>query len=231
MNLLRMWTVAILMTMPSVLPAEDAVSPGMRIRVRIGEVVELPELVRAAEPGFGGLAVQSASPRIRQGSHTVTVDDATGAPVTVPQPGTRFEGEVVAVDGETILLSLDGQTVRITIPRSAVEEMAINRRRSKKSTGALIGLLVGGALGYALAPATPSGCEEPRSQYSGLFFCDLHESMRAFSVGSGLLAGAALGAIVASGAKWQPVAAGKPQLRLAAPRGRRGVGFSVSIGF
>jgi hypothetical protein len=132
----------------------------------------------------------------------------------------RLEGTVVSVDESAFAVRLEGQKDAAMIKRSAVEKLEIRTREGRRLQGALFGFLIGTALGTAIGSSS-----DDTLCGSGVSDCNL-------AFGAVLLGApfAALGALAAGGAHWQPVPAHSVALWVA-PRRDRGVEARVSVRF
>jgi hypothetical protein len=166
-----------------------------------------------------------------------TSADASEAPtgarrvrVTAPAfAGKPLTGSLVALEEATLKLLREGSSEVVEIPRRDVTRFEVITRTSRRGRaagiGALVGLGVGAALGYAAgddcgAPDAPSFVCIPRPASAG---------------GVGLL-GAALGALigvaVGPGEKWEVRDPGRVRLTVSpSPQRSGGVGLALSIGF
>ena len=163
--------------------------------------------------------------------------DPSGAPtgakrvrVTAPAFGGKpLTGSLVALEEAKLKLQREGSSEVVEIPRRDVTRFEVSTKRSRRGRaagiGALVGLGVGAALGYAAGddcntPDAPSIVCIPRPASAG---------------GVGLVGaalGAAIGAAVGPGEKWEARDPGRIQLAVSpSPRRTGGVGLSLSIGF
>jgi hypothetical protein len=135
----------------SVTRAQDSRLVGKHVAVHVGSVVEIPSN-----------AAEAQSPALR---HVVIADttlteiagQGQGAPLLLPPPGGRIEGNVLSVDGEGLKVRLLGRLEVVTVPRPSISSLWVHRRRSRIARGALIGAGVGAAAGIASVIAIESG--------------------------------------------------------------------------
>lgn len=146
-----------------------------------------------------------------------------GELLTLPKPGKRLTGTLLAQDAESVTIRAAGHAQPLRIPREALASMEVSRGRGSRLTGALVGLGVGFALGFALG----SSCDDSGS------IIDLCGADFGLAVGAVIgLPGALIGLAVPPAERWEHVAIEGPrrvQLKLAPQRG--GVGLGLSIGF
>jgi hypothetical protein len=130
---------------------------------------------------------------------------------TAPLSGQRVDGTVLALDEHSLTLKLRDEQDPTVFARSSVEKLEV-RRPGKRLKGALIGLLVGTALGTLAAQ----------------WAVDTGEAMR-YSVRLGI-PGAIAGALVAPGACWEHVPQGGVTVSVA-PRPDRGFEARLTVRF
>jgi hypothetical protein len=156
-----------------------------------------------------------------------------GAHVRVfTRQGTRNEGTLRSIDLSKVALEIgenapDAPRLKV-FPRDSVTRMDLRLAGSKKGRGALIGVVAVVALSGAVALAAPNDCDRhPNS-------CDVP---RAAVFGGlaiyGAPVGAAIGALVAPGARWQedvsPNGFGGVRIGVTTGPNRRGVGLALAI--
>jgi hypothetical protein len=142
-----------------------------------------------------------------------------------PSPG-RFVGTVLSSDEKAITLRVADERDARVVERSAVRKLEVSRRKSKRSQGAFVGFLVGTALG-AVATVAHGGSSACDSH--SVSVCDVALSTIVLGV-----PGAAIGAIVSPGDRWETVLGDersggtRVQLVPLLAEGKRGVAISVS---
>lgn len=122
--------------------------------------------------------------------------------------------------------------VPVTIPRDEIALLELNTRKGRRGVGAIIGLTAGAAVGMVLGFAAGDDPEPPEGAF--IFFPVDPE----FSAGekAAILAlilapvGMALGALVAPGAKWWAIPAGRIQLGFDGSVGDSG-GIEITLRF
>ncbi len=192
----------------------------MRLRLRRGDR-KLAFILASLATAWGATA--SADPT---GAPTGTSRIRVTAPAFASKPLT---GSLVALEEAKLKLQREGSSEVVEIPRRDVTRLEVSTKRSRRGRaagiGALVGLGVGAALGYAAGddcntPDAPSIVCIPRPASAG---------------GVGLVGaalGAAIGAAVGPGEKWEVRDPGRIQLAVSpSPRRSGGVGLSLSIGF
>lgn len=163
--------------------------------------------------------------------------DSSGAPtgarrvrVTAPALTSKpLTGSLVALEETTLKLRREGSSEVVEIPRRDVTRFEVKTRRSRRGKAAGIGALVGLGVGAALGYAAGDDCDAPDAPS---FVC----IPRPASAGGVGLVGAALGALiglaVGPGEKWEVRDPGRVHLTVSpSPRRSGGVGLALSIGF
>lgn len=147
--------------------------------------------------------------------------------------GSVVDGIVTAVRGDTLELTTVRGQVPLVLPLDHVERLELGvGRKGHGGTGAAVGLVAGGALGWALASSAYRPCEP-----SGWFSCFLSPESRGQAGAYGAVGGAASGAVVGlligavlTTERWERVPLDAVRLDLAPlPAGRLGLGVSISF--
>lgn len=225
-------------------PGRGKLAPGVRVRFRTDDIVEVPGLGRAERVVVHGekrLVSDGRDLTIDEENQTLTVSDASGQRVTLPKPRATFVGQIMVVDDDTLVIRLDGRPVRLTVPRSSVTEMDVSLGRSKKlgrGASALrgLGIGVGGGvlLGYLSGDdhCTPHGRDFIEVAVSCWGASSGGEKATIAGTLFGVLGGI-IGAAWGGGEtdRWEGVErAGSSKAKVAVrPQGR--MGLSVSIAF
>jgi hypothetical protein len=170
------------------------------------------------------------APRLTQG---------TRVRLTVAGRG-RLVGNVAELRHDTLVLERrrNGEIERLSLLRADVRGTEVSERRSRKTTGALIGMLAGLAGGVALGVAGGDDCAPDPGPAS---FVNLGASLSSsLCVGRGegaflaafvlMPLGGAVGAAVAPGEKWRRVDSPRLSVGVTAPRGG-GAAARVSVRF
>jgi hypothetical protein len=216
---------------------DTRIPPGTRVRVRTGPRVEIPGVARFGEGKLWGADVV-----IDEASNVVTLSDGKGGRLSVPRPNHTFVGHVVAAEDGTLVVSLDGQASRVTIPSDAVEELEVSLGREKKRGrpgSALRGLGIGAGGGIVLGLASGDDkCSAPRGAdiFQALGACvgtfTAGQKARIFGVLFGVIGGI-VGAAGGGGEaeRWQAVPSpGSSKLKVSlTPLGARGASVSISF--
>ena len=145
----------------------------------------------------------------------------------------RANGIVTAVRGDTLeLLAVVGQ-VPLVLPLAHVErlELAVGRK-DRGGIGAAIGLVAGGALGWAIGFSVYTPCES-----TGLFSCfmspESREQAGVWGAAAGAMGGAGLGLLIGvrhTTERWEPLPLEGLRVGLAPlPSGRLGLGASLAF--
>jgi len=122
---------------------------GEHVAVDVGAIVELPSHVKADPPS----ALRDA---FIDGAQLTEVRAADGGTtLLVPAPMAHIEGNVVTVDGDVLRVWLRSGRL-VTIPKTGIAALHIERFHSRARDGALIGIGVGLVVGVALAARCPS---------------------------------------------------------------------------
>lgn len=155
-------------------------------------------------------ALFAALPQHLCGQHSTPLAAGDRARVTARQGATaqHFVGRVSEVGRDTILLDLEGDGSRATIPRSTIEKVEISRgRHGNVGKGALIGLGIGTIGGGILGAVDASHCDTDTSFC--LFSPGGEMAVSAFVFGVlGTAGGAVIGAFTRSD-RWETVAPGQ----------------------
>jgi hypothetical protein len=218
-------------------PALSAEEPpvGARVRVSTSDVVEVPGVGRidAGSLRLNGIATPERN--------TVTVKREGALPLTLPRANSRYAGEVVASDADTLTIRLDGRDLRVSLPRTAIARMELSRGRRPRSTlrGAAIGAGIGAAGGALLGFAAGGDRCPPGRPGEGFFgwqgclaLFSAGDKAAMGAVGFGALGGL-VGAVIGSqrAERWETVTThGTPKVRVSLrPLGR--LGASLALGF
>jgi len=174
-----------------------------------------------------------ASPETR--GNAVSADKRTatfevnGRTVRVAKPLTTLEGSVQSLDEKTLMLARAGESP-ILVPRDAISRVDVRRRESRKGLGVVIGIVAGGAIGYAIGAATSGpGCQGGETGLAHL--CTLDEIDKPGGAVLGVVGGAILGLVVAPGARWEKNAPFDHIHVSLRPTRNRGIGLSLSAAF
>jgi hypothetical protein len=148
--------------------------------------------------------------------------------VRITAPGFAEEpvvGTLVAIDDDAIEVQGSGAET-IVVPTQTVTRFEIRRRAGRKLMGLGIGLLGGAAIGALVGHATKGECN-PDDLFCGL------EDLQAPAYGMvGGLIGAAVGALVAPGEKWEKVDHKNVRITVSPLIGRqRTIGVLVALRF
>ena len=132
-------------------------------------------------------------------------------------------GFVVAEDETTLTLDLGRGTQ--TFGREEIARLELSRQPSQRGRGALWGALAAGAVG-GLVIGAASSCG------SGDWFCDDSDVVVYGTMGALMAApiGAAIGAAVSPGERWQPIEGRRFRVSVGPARGR-GVAASLRFSF
>ena len=210
------------LALPGALLAEDAstISPGTYVRVS----TRTEELGESLEP-----TADTTNGKPLAHDHLTMTFATKGQPVRVARPGVTLKGTLQAVDQNTLTLQQDGGAP-IVVPRASIRSVDLRQRESKRGLGVLVGVLAGGAIGYAVGAATSGpGCHGGETGLAHL--CTLDEIDKPAGAVLGVLGGVILGALVAPGDKWDNnVSLDHVRLSFGPTRGR-GAGFSLAVGF
>jgi hypothetical protein len=158
--------------------------------------------------------------------------------VTLLSSGDRIVGQLVeAGDDDLVLRRQKGDQVeRLRVPHLDVAKLEVSDRRSRKSLGAGIGVLVGVGTAVVVGLAAGESCSPPPAENSLLTFSQtLNSNLCIDRADAALLTaivtipvGALLGAVIAPGESWRPVDDRDLMLRVgAAPGG----GVSARVAF
>ncbi len=153
--------------------------------------------------------------------------------IQLRDPPVRYEGRLLRLDRDSVVLSLVGPGVgrTVPIPRSAISSAWVSAGRSRNTLRGLgIGLLAGGVGGAIIGAVTYSPCE---SQGYG---CILAPGSRAQAAGAGAALVGTLGLVVGGVAgwatvrqRWQPLSL--PASAMLAPIGRGRIALRVDAPF
>jgi hypothetical protein len=114
--------------------SRSAASEDVRVRLAVGDAVELPGAVRITSGRLVGLVLQ-------QDEISVTVRPAPGAdPVRVPRPGTQIIGRVLELDTETLTIEAANGQLPLTVPIGAVRRLQVSDGRGSRIRSALAGI-------------------------------------------------------------------------------------------
>lgn len=149
------------------------------------------------------------------------------------QRGKQVVGQIVKMDGDTLTITLEGRSTRLTVPRDAIARMDLSRGRRSAGErlfrGAGLGVLVGG-LGGALVGLASGGDDCPPHSVDCIGF----STSDRMAIGGILLGtlGSVVGAAVGLGSKgerWEQVPARGVQVTV--KRVARGRGLSLAVSF
>jgi hypothetical protein len=144
-----------------------------------------------------------------------------GSPGKSPTATKRLTGTLLGLSDATITIGGDEQSTPLVLDRQNVTKLDLSLRRSRRGRGALIGLGAGVAAAFLVGLA--SGSDENCT----LVCFSAAELGGMLSVLLGP-AGAAIGAGLAPGERWQPVAPDRIRLGPGgAPRPRAAIAFTV----
>lgn len=147
--------------------------------------------------------------------------------VRVTAPSTsdrRLSGDLVSIDATTLVLRRAGQAAPDRIPLGSITSIERRLRPGRKTRGLAIGLLTGVAAGAAIGYAGGQDCQP------GAFLCFSRGSTAAGGAIALGLVGAAVGALVAPGEKWETTTTERLRLDVGpAPAG--GVGARLTVRF
>ena len=150
-------------------------------------------------------------------------------------------GQLVSADDLALRIAKEapeGKAESITVPRAAVTRLEVSRSRSRKGKGALIGALIGLGASVAVGLAAGEDCGTPpvgndlddltsRLEHNLCFDSEETGLMTAILA---VPVGTLVGALVASGEKWETVDARTMRLGVFSPRGR-GFGVRLTLSF
>jgi hypothetical protein len=168
------------------------ISTGKWVRITTGAEVAAQGIV---------MGTQDASGTVVSDDKRTATFEVNGQHVRLAKPRTALQGRVQSLDEKSIVLERQGESP-ILVPRDAVSSVDVRRRESKKGLGVVIGLVAGGAISYAIASATSGSSCHGDEVYFDSLNCYFNGVAKTGSGILGAVAGAALGLIVAPGAKW-----------------------------
>ncbi len=174
---------------------EPAPEEGLRIRVSMSSTLTEAEIVTVA--GF------SPSAAFDRGSKSVGVRSTEGAVAFVARPGRRLAGTITSRDANGFVLR--SSEALVIVPRAGVAK--VERRIGHRSRGryaafgALIGLGLGGAVGYMAG----SSCTPKPGSWFGCFMQPAAGAFAGAIFGAG--GGAITGALMPPADQWQTLPA------------------------
>lgn len=178
------------LALPTASPCAGPVeaSRGQRIRITPPQRVEIP----------GVLTLESGRRRLtgpvrEEDNGAIVVVESEGRVLHVPVPGRVLVGKLIAADERSVTIVVDSSPRHITVPRLAIESIAVRTGRHSRWRGAAIGGGVGLVLGLA-AGAAGGGGEDP-----------LFSRGQSAAMAGGLFAvlGAGIGAAIPPGERWE----------------------------
>lgn len=148
----------------------------------------------------------------------------------VAKPGKTFEGKLLLLEENALVLDGGEGKPPIVVPRVAVAKLDVRRRASKRPFGVVIGTVLGGIIGNAVANRrSGSDCEAYEIDFDRAICRSSDKISSATNVTVGLGLGALLGAGVTPGDRWDKnVPLASVHLSLGRTRGH---GFRVSVAF
>ena len=176
-------------------------------------MMALVVLLVPAVRGEDGLVVEKGS-RVR--AHVVN------GPLGERAKGSEtITGRLLGISETTITINEGGERAPLVLPRQRVTKLELSLRRSRRGNGALIGF--GAGVAAAVLVGLASGSDE---NCSGVCF-DAGQIAAMYSLLWGP-AGAAIGAALAPGERWQTIAPDRIRPGLAGvPRARAAVAFTL----
>jgi hypothetical protein len=155
--------------------------------------------------------------------------------ISTADPVRIVEGKLKALNEDSLVVQMSdgGSQTEATLSRAAIAHLDLRVQDSKKAGFALVGVLLGGVIGFS---AGGSGGGGSSSNYCSAVQLNCLGSLgqsNNYSSGTaflGALVGGALGALVAPGAKWQKDIL-LDRLRVSAEPIRRGARFSMTLTF
>jgi hypothetical protein len=143
-----------------------------------------------------------------------------------------FIADLVAVNGDDLMLRREGTADPVAVPRSAITSLEVSRGRKSKIKGIIIGALIGAGAGAAVGAAA-AGTSECQPEVA---LCGTPEDITrgADYAAEGLLVGTGVGALVGAllvrGERWEVVSSDKLSVSLHMPTVRT-VGLRLSVAF
>jgi hypothetical protein len=211
--------------MDSISVAAGGVEPHKSLGPLLG-----PRCPRRLQALVGTLVVVAALPGNRVLAQPVPTLE-TGARVRVVAVAASSKpviGTIVRVDERMMELRLADRKDLTFVPRAAIKKLEVSRGRRSRGRGALIGALIGGALGAIAVLATPGqSCEPSSNPWSCIGGISKGEGALALGgLGAGL--GALVGLVIPPAEKWTPV----PMAQVSVAPGRqRRIQVSLSLAF
>ncbi|MEO8362494.1 MAG: hypothetical protein ABI672_20880 [Vicinamibacteria bacterium] len=145
-------------------------------------------------------------------------------------PGLVHVGEVIGISEEAVIVRLDGRALKVTIPRSAVNQVERSQgtiRVGSRLKGALKGLAIGAAAGWLIGELFPNSCEVGPDQVCG-GSKDKSNQFAKWLGSAGGVTGALLGTHEVE--QWKGASFEAPQTKTVW-RSSRGFGASLRISF
>ncbi len=176
----------------------------------------------------------------------LAVAETKGAPASAPRirltapafSGKRLVGVLVGLDETTLMLQQKGAKGALQVPRAAITKIEASRERSRRLSGAAIGMIIGLAASAVIGVAHGDDCgrhperdtDTFRSQPSGGLFCIDRGEMALLS-GIFIVPATTLLCLVASpGEKWEVASMDRLRIAVAPARGG-GVRAALAIRF
>jgi uncharacterized protein YcfJ len=145
------------------------------------------------------------------------------------KPGATLQGAVRSLDEKTLVLERPNKSP-ILVPRDTISRLDVRRRESKRALGFALGLVAGGAIGYAIGASSDPGCPDIDADFLNL--CHLGADLNKPAGGVlGAVLGGFLGLAVAPGARWERNVALDGLHVGIQPTRRGGIGVAVSLRF
>ncbi len=198
--------------------AEPAVAArGQTVRLTSPQRIEIPGVLTLE----GGRRLATGSVREESGGALLVVE-SEGRMLHVPVPGRPLVGQLVTVDERSVTVSRDAK--QLTVPREAIESLAVRTGHPSRwrgaGFGALIGFGVGAAIGFAAG-------DDPEGTWFGM-----SAGEKAVGLGGLLaIAGTLVGVAVAPGERWEVVDLGTVRVSCGPVLSRRGPGLALTLAF
>jgi hypothetical protein len=211
-------------------PGGDRLAPGVRVRVTTADLVEIPGVARIGRGWAQGRNI------VVDKEHQIVTVSAAGTSdlrLNLPRPQATFVGQVVSAEDGTLVISLEGKAVEVTIPRAAVVQLDVSLGRSKRSgrgVSALGGMAIGGAAGMVVGLASGDDKCSP-GEWCLLTFSATDKAVM-YGVPLAVLGGI-IGALTGGGKgeRWERVQSSSSSKAKVTVRPLGRMGLSVSVGF
>jgi len=187
----------------------------LRVQCLIAAVSAVQVGIALGQESSGG----SGRHRVR-----VTAPSITADPVV---------GDLVAIDDDAITVMRSGAD-KIVVPVESVTRLEVRRRGGRRLLGAAIGFGAGAMIGGLIGRATEDDRIPPSAGECGFLGCDPFGDLPSnadLGAGIGGLLGAAVGALVAPGEKWETVDHENAQISVGPLIGRHRVGVLLAVRF